>query len=139
MSVRQIHPVRLALWNPELVLRRWGFIRIFLCAFAMQTRVGGNSVMSFRVISLPPNQNCKRTGNQIKSVRPVYPFALPALLRAAALRTRMGFGGFDFLKPADVSFAENVFCRLSVALSGNLCKFAYGKLTWTEIQLNLSE
>ena len=51
-----------------------------------------------------------------------------ALLRAAALRTCMGFGVFDRLKPVDCSFAENISCRLSAAPPNNLCKFAGGKL-----------
>ena len=53
---------------------------------------------------------------------------LPALLRATALRTCMGFGVFDCLKHVDCSFAENVSCRLSAAPPDNLCKFACGKL-----------
>ena len=56
----------------------------------------------------------------------LFPFL--ALLRAAALRTCMGFGVFDCLKPTDCSFAENVSCRLSAAPPNNLCKFAGGKL-----------
>ena len=28
------HPLLPALWNPDWVLRRWGFIRVFLCKFA---------------------------------------------------------------------------------------------------------
>ena len=40
--------------------------------------------MSFRVIFVPPNQNYKRTANQIKSVRPSLPVR-------PALRTCMGF------------------------------------------------
>ena len=81
-------------------------------------------------------QNCKRTEDQVMSVNPNFfcpPFPethslLPALLRATALRTCMGFGVFDCLKPVDCSFAENVSCRLSAAPPDNLCKFACGKL-----------
>ena len=35
-----------------------GVLTMFLCAFAQQTRVGGDSVESSKVCSLPPNENC---------------------------------------------------------------------------------
>ena len=64
-SVRPSYPVRpsrlpkgSALWNPAWVLRRGCFDPMFLCAFAQQTRVGGDSVESSKVCSLPPNENC---------------------------------------------------------------------------------
>ena len=37
-----------------------------------KSRVGGDSIKSFKVISMPPNQNCKRTANQIMSVKPIF-------------------------------------------------------------------
>ncbi len=45
---------------------------MFLCAFAVQTRAGGDSIESSKGCSPPPNQNCKRTENEIKSVRPKF-------------------------------------------------------------------
>ena len=93
-------------------------------------------------------QNCKRTEDLVMSVNPNFfcpplpetHFLLPALLRATDLRTCMGFGVFDYLKPVDCSFAENVSCRLSAAPPDNLCKFSYKEnLKRTVSRLNHSK
>ena len=47
-----------ALKNPGLVLRRWGVSDVLCVICYGKSRVGGDSVESFKVCSLPPNQTC---------------------------------------------------------------------------------
>ena len=58
--------------NPGSVQRRGYFIQIFLCAFAVQTQVGGDSIESSKGYSPPPNQNCKRTEDRIISAKSIF-------------------------------------------------------------------
>ena len=68
--------------------------KVFIQVCRRQTWVGGNSVMSFSVISMPPNQNCKRTENEIKSVRPSLPVRTSRLVKSVCQQKQI----FQWLK-----------------------------------------
>ncbi|MFC2603361.1 MAG: hypothetical protein ACFNX0_05595, partial [Treponema sp.] len=53
---KPIFTVRPALWNPKLVLRRWGFIRVFLCKFA-EGKLGWADTQ----LNLPKDVLCRPT------------------------------------------------------------------------------
>ena len=46
---------------------------VFMQVCRKQTCVGGDSIESSKGCSLPPNKNCKRTVNQVMSVRQIHP------------------------------------------------------------------
>ena len=91
-------------------------------------------------------QNCKRTENRIKSVKPIFTvrpslkptLSFPPCLGHCPKNPQDDSTAEDILKPVRLLRCKKRILQVVSCTPDNLCKFAEGKLGWAVIQLCLS-